>query len=476
MIRNKFIIALLMASIPFFSFAQDIEVKKFELLEKDQTAALSPRKDINGADCALVLVRSLKKGLEFEGWVVGDVEYKNDSYLVYMANGSKNLKIKHPDYQTKTVVFGDYGIGSLKGGQMYKLSVVDETKDIINKVYSLGWNLNGYQVDDNVKRIFSTAATRGDTKAQIAMAQLATVKNGDLDQNERAFLWVEKILLKGDSSCLDVMPGELMGVFAKRQKAQIWRGSSRVEKDIEKALYNKACKYELKACLKGYKKAGDELFADFIQSGGLPSDCDQFMSICQDSANYNNVKAMRCLGIIYEKGICTNQDLSASLILYQKIDKLSPSTQSKTDLCRVLGNKDFPVDLEGIEYIKQKANENLPEAIFQIGLMYEEGRHFPKDINKALEYYSKIAPVQYSRDRHPGAAFRMAVICYEQKDYKKASSFLIGLDDDDALYLGAIIDYSQYNYTDNRVRVFNILSNLSKKGYQKATNFIKNHY
>ena len=454
-----FLVYLSIAFLPFIGNAQDIEVKKFEQLEKDQTAALSPRKDINGADCALVLVRSLKKGLEFEGWVVGDVEYKNDSYLVYMANGSKNLKIKHPDYQTKAIFFGDYGIGSLKGGQMYNLSLVDETKDIINKVYSLGWNLNEYQVDDNVKRMLSIAATRGDTKAQIAMAQLATVKNGDLDQNDRAFLWVEKILLKGDSSCLDVMSGELMGVFAKRQK-----------------YYNKACKYELKACLKGYKKAGDELFADFIQSGGLPSDCDQFMRICQDSANNNNVKAMRCLGIIYEKGICTNQDLPASLIIYQKIDKLSPSTQSKTDLCRVLGNKDFPVDLEGIEYIKQKANENLAEAIFQIGLMYEEGRNFSKDLNKAIEFYLKISPEDPLKERHPKASYRLAEYYFNRKEYKKASSFLIGLDDDDALYLGAIIDYSQYNYTENRVRVFNILSNLSKKGYQKATNFIKNHY
>ena len=33
--------------------AQDIEVKKFEPMEKDQTAALSPRKDINGNDCIL---------------------------------------------------------------------------------------------------------------------------------------------------------------------------------------------------------------------------------------------------------------------------------------------------------------------------------------------------------------------------------------------------------------------------------------
>jgi hypothetical protein len=37
-------------------YAQDIEVKKFELLEKDQTAVTSPRKDINGNICGLVKV------------------------------------------------------------------------------------------------------------------------------------------------------------------------------------------------------------------------------------------------------------------------------------------------------------------------------------------------------------------------------------------------------------------------------------
>jgi len=37
--------------------AQDIEVKKFEPMVKDQTAALSPRKDINGAGCGLMEVQ-----------------------------------------------------------------------------------------------------------------------------------------------------------------------------------------------------------------------------------------------------------------------------------------------------------------------------------------------------------------------------------------------------------------------------------
>jgi len=37
-----------------YSLAQDIEVKKFELIVKDQTAPLSPRKDLNGVICGLV--------------------------------------------------------------------------------------------------------------------------------------------------------------------------------------------------------------------------------------------------------------------------------------------------------------------------------------------------------------------------------------------------------------------------------------
>ncbi len=66
-----------MATTPFLSFAQDIEVKKFEPLEKDQTAALSPRKDINGVTCGLVKVLLKEPGAEFEGSVMDDGLYDN---------------------------------------------------------------------------------------------------------------------------------------------------------------------------------------------------------------------------------------------------------------------------------------------------------------------------------------------------------------------------------------------------------------
>ena len=71
-IMRKFtlFVTLLFASY-LFSFAQDIEVKKFEPMVKDQTAALSPRKDINGVTCGLVKVQLKEPGAEFEGNVMG---------------------------------------------------------------------------------------------------------------------------------------------------------------------------------------------------------------------------------------------------------------------------------------------------------------------------------------------------------------------------------------------------------------------
>lgn len=42
------------------AFAHDIEVKKFEQLEKDQTAATSPRKGINGNNIVRLIPKFLK--------------------------------------------------------------------------------------------------------------------------------------------------------------------------------------------------------------------------------------------------------------------------------------------------------------------------------------------------------------------------------------------------------------------------------
>lgn len=119
--RKQFVI-LFLTSISYI-YAQDIEVKKFEALVKDQTATLSPRKDINGTECGLVKVALKEPGAEFEGNVMGDVQFTGKEYLVYLPDGTKRLGIKHQDYLPTTVVFADYGTKKVASKTTYQLKV-----------------------------------------------------------------------------------------------------------------------------------------------------------------------------------------------------------------------------------------------------------------------------------------------------------------------------------------------------------------
>lgn len=146
--------------------AQDIEVKKFEPLEKDQTAALNPRKDINGVTCGLVKVALKEPGAEFEGNIIGDVAYNSSEYWVYLSKGSKRLNIKHPNHIPVTVVFGDYGITRIES----------------NKVYSLVLKVN------HIKKTVSNKTGKVLLKLQPSNAELSVDGNSISNQSDGVYL------------------------------------------------------------------------------------------------------------------------------------------------------------------------------------------------------------------------------------------------------------------------------------------------
>lgn len=118
------------------AFSQDIEVKKFELLTKEQTAVTNPRKDINGTLCGLVKVLIKEKDLSFQGNIIGNVEDTGTEYYVYLAKGCKRINLKHPDYIPKTIVFSDYGVAKIESGKTYLLELKVEKvkrKEVSNK-------------------------------------------------------------------------------------------------------------------------------------------------------------------------------------------------------------------------------------------------------------------------------------------------------------------------------------------------------
>ena len=83
----------------------------------------APRRDINGNLCGLVRVQLKEEGAQFEGNVMGDVQFTGSEYLVFLPNGTKRLGIKHPDYLPTTIVFADYGTKKIESGVTYQLKV-----------------------------------------------------------------------------------------------------------------------------------------------------------------------------------------------------------------------------------------------------------------------------------------------------------------------------------------------------------------
>lgn len=107
--------------------AQELKVDKVTLLETDNEAETNPRYDGNDEICALlkVYVNDLS-GLKFASSYVidgGNITYKEGYYAVYVANGIRNMMLKHGDYLPVTINFKKDFQTSIKGGKTYRVDI-----------------------------------------------------------------------------------------------------------------------------------------------------------------------------------------------------------------------------------------------------------------------------------------------------------------------------------------------------------------
>ena len=120
----KFTIVCLLCLLCASVEAQELRVKGLYEATHDLSARTQPRKDINGNYCALVKVQLVDRGAEFGGNVVGDVSFYRNEYWVYMAQGSKRVKVFTQDYLPLEVNFSEYGIDHLEGQVTYILTLL----------------------------------------------------------------------------------------------------------------------------------------------------------------------------------------------------------------------------------------------------------------------------------------------------------------------------------------------------------------
>ena len=108
----------------FSAFSQGFKVKEFKQNMSDGSAFHAPM-DANGHPCALIKVRSGDGKLKFKGNIVGEVENKTNEYWVFMAQGSRNLYIAHPNFLPMSVDFASFGIDEVASKATYILTLND---------------------------------------------------------------------------------------------------------------------------------------------------------------------------------------------------------------------------------------------------------------------------------------------------------------------------------------------------------------
>lgn len=123
-------IAIMLSFFFISASAQELKIKSVALLESDHYAVKFPKKDGNNQLCAVLKVYADDlPGIVFSSsFIMGkkDITYKDGLYVVYVADGIKNMTFKHNDYLSVILDFnGDYNI-NIEGGKTYAIYVETE--------------------------------------------------------------------------------------------------------------------------------------------------------------------------------------------------------------------------------------------------------------------------------------------------------------------------------------------------------------
>ena len=119
-------------------FAQEFSISSIVEMERDSAAILSPRYDLNDELCAVLIVElSSVENVTFTGAIIGEVDRKNESYLLYLPNGTKRIKLMHEDYLPMTMDFSEYGL-RIRGGRTYKALMTASNPPVPVNTYGSG--------------------------------------------------------------------------------------------------------------------------------------------------------------------------------------------------------------------------------------------------------------------------------------------------------------------------------------------------
>ncbi len=100
-------VIILMTDITSFAQSTEFKVVSFKHDGNSLLARLNKRLDDNDEPCALIQVRTAEEGVRFtaSSGIVGNVEWKNGDYWVYVSGGNRSLKVFKQGIKTTEYIF-----------------------------------------------------------------------------------------------------------------------------------------------------------------------------------------------------------------------------------------------------------------------------------------------------------------------------------------------------------------------------------
>lgn len=156
---------------------------------------------------------------------------------------------------------------------------------------------------------------------------------------------------------------------------------------------------------------------------GMPQDYNAAFKLFEKAANRNNFDAKYKLAEMYELGRGTTKNIHKSFELYSYAAYNGyPKAQYKLGYYSLYTEQNY---IKARDWLQKAADQKNYDAIYEIGLMYKNGKGFLKDIDIAINYLIKSAD-----KNHINSLNKLGNLYYWEnddikQDYKKAFGYFI---------------------------------------------------
>lgn len=251
---------------------------------------------------------------------------------------------------------------------------------------------------------YSKSANQGSAMAQNFIGSLYYKGEGVEKNDIKAIEWYTKAASQGDA-------------FGQANLGNMYYYGHGVEKDFTKAI-----EWYEKAANQGNAYSQNRLGVMYSNGLGTEEDKNKAFEWYTKAANQGNVSAQHALGLLYANGEGVEKDLDKAIEWYKKaVEQGNWLSFYSLAHCYVQNNNHQQLILlceKVIADSKFKQTEKA-SAMQMLGESYSKGNGVPKDISKAIEWYTKAA-----NEGSTEAMYHLGLLYYDgtdiSQDYAKA--------------------------------------------------------